>query len=672
MTTLDTAASQPDTMEAVARVENLSITFRRGALNIQAVRGVSLEVRRGEILGLVGESGSGKSVLGMSLLGLLPGEPAPVTSGAVTVCGKDMLNGSAGLRRAVRRQHLGAVFQDPMTSLNPTMRVGRQVIEAAGSEDEAVRLLRAVGIPDATRRMASFPHELSGGLRQRVMIAMAIAGRPALVIADEPTTALDVMVQAQVLALLRSLRDEIGCSFLMITHDLGVAAQIADRIAVLYAGRIAELGPTATVLHAAAHPYSAALTRSRLSLSSERGRPLVTLPGEVPDPAGPPPGCPFEPRCALARDECSVTMPEPVEVAPGHLSACILPPGEVAAAFAPAPPASRITTLDEAAADVPAAPAGRPASAAAAEPAVAARVQDVAKTFRVKSGRRRVGLQALRGVSLQVAEGESVAIVGESGSGKSTMLRVIAGLERADRGGITLGRGAGPQMVFQDAGASLTPWLTVGALIGERLRHAHLGAAQRGERVEEALAHVGLPAHVARARATQLSGGQRQRVALARATVVPPEVLLCDEPTSALDVSLAAVVLNLVARLRRELGMAVLFVTHDLSVARVVADRIAVMYLGRIVELGPAEQVVASPQHPYTKALVRAVPDLGVTPAALPGEPASPLDPPPGCAFNPRCPVAEPACADPDFLPRLIKLRGEQDRTVACIRAEVN
>ena len=672
MTTLDTAASQPDTMEAVARVENLSITFRRGALNIQAVRGVSLEVRRGEILGLVGESGSGKSVLGMSLLGLLPGEPAPVTSGAVTVCGKDMLNGSAGLRRAVRRQHLGAVFQDPMTSLNPTMRVGRQVIEAAGSEDEAVRLLRAVGIPDATRRMASFPHELSGGLRQRVMIAMAIAGRPALVIADEPTTALDVMVQAQVLALLRSLRDEIGCSFLMITHDLGVAAQIADRIAVLYAGRIAELGPTATVLHAAAHPYSAALTRSRLSLSSERGRPLVTLPGEVPDPAGPPPGCPFEPRCALARDECSVTMPEPVEVAPGHLSACILPPGEVAAAFAPAPPASRITTLDEAAAVVPAAPAGRPASAAAAEPAVAARVQDVAKTFRVKSGRRRVGLQALRGVSLQVAEGESVAIVGESGSGKSTMLRVIAGLERADRGGITLGRGAGPQMVFQDAGASLTPWLTVGALIGERLRHAHLGAAQRGERVEEALAHVGLPAHVARARATQLSGGQRQRVALARATVVPPEVLLCDEPTSALDVSLAAVVLNLVARLRRELGMAVLFVTHDLSVARVVAARIAVMYLGRIVELGPAEQVVASPQHPYTKALVRAVPDLGVTPAALPGEPASPLDPPPGCAFNPRCPVAEPACADPDFLPRLIKLRGEQDRTVACIRAEVN
>jgi peptide/nickel transport system ATP-binding protein len=273
-------------------------------------------------------------------------------------------------------------------------------------------------------------------------------------------------------------------------------------------------------------------------------------------------------------------------------------------------------------------------------------------------------------VSLHVAEGESVAIVGESGSGKSTLLRVICGLERADRGEIRLGPGAGPQMVFQDAGASLTPWLTVGTLIGERLRHARLSAAGRRERVEEALSHVGLPAHVARARAAELSGGQRQRVALARATVIPPEVLLCDEPTSALDVSLAAVVLNLVARLRRELGMAVLFVTHDLSVARVVADRIAVMYLGRIVELGPAEQVVAQPQHPYTKALVRAVPDLGVAPSALPGEPASPLDPPPGCAFNPRCPVAETSCADPDFLPRLIKLRGERGRTVACIHAE--
>jgi peptide/nickel transport system ATP-binding protein len=595
----------------VAGVEDLHVTFRRSGREIRALRGVSLDVRAGEILGLVGESGSGKSVLGMSLLGLLPSDPAPATAGRVTVCGQDVLNGSAELRRSVRRRHLGAVFQDPMTSLNPTMRVGRQVVEAAGSADEAVRLLRAVGIPDPEIRMASYPHELSGGLRQRVMIAMAVAGSPALVVADEPTTALDVMVQAQVLALLRSLRDEMGCSFLLITHDLGVAAEVADRVAVLYAGRLAELGPTRTVLRRAAHPYSLALMRARLSLSADRHRPLTTLPGEVPDPAAPPPGCAFEPRCQLAVAGCTASPPEPVPVAPDHLSACILPASEVAAAaIAPAPdwePGSGASQppTGRLAASLPPRGGGGPPG-----PERGMRVEGVDKTFRVRSGWRRGFLPALRDIELRVDEGESVAIVGESGSGKSTLLRIIAGLERAERGEIALGPGARPQMVFQDCGASLTPWLTVGSLIGERLRGERLSSAARHERVLEALAHVGLPAEVLSARASQLSGGQRQRVALARATVVPPEILLCDEPTSALDVSLAAVVINLIARLRRELGMAVLFVTHDLSVARVVADRIAVMYLGRIVELGEAEEVVAQPRHSYTKALVRAVPDF--------------------------------------------------------------
>jgi peptide/nickel transport system ATP-binding protein len=672
-------AAEPD---LVAIVSDLSVTFPRGGLRIQAVRGVSLDIRRGEILGLVGESGSGKSVLGLSVLGLLPAQAD--IAGTVCVRGNDMVQGSVALRRNVRKQHLGAVFQDPMTSLNPTMRVGRQVAEAAGSGAEAARLLKAVGIPDAERRMAAFPHELSGGLRQRVMIAMAVAGAPSLVIADEPTTALDVMVQAQVLGLLRNLRDEIGCSFLMITHDLGVAAQVADRIAVMYAGRLAELGPTADVLRTAAHPYSVALTRSRLSLSSVRGKALPTLAGEVPDPAAPPPGCPFEPRCSLRTDECTASVPAPREVATGHASACILPLADVRAAadsaaspaapesIAPADPQRPGAGENGVVSVQPAALAAeqRAAPSAAGQPAPAAHVQNVARTFRVKAGRRRVRLEALRDVSVTVAEGESVAIVGESGSGKSTLLRVVAGLDRADTGGVALGHAkARPQMVFQDAGASLTPWLTVGAMIGERLRHENLSSARKHERIEEVLTHVGLPAHVKNAKSAQLSGGQRQRVALARATVVPPEVLLCDEPTSALDVSLAAVVLNLIARLRQELGMSVLFVTHDLAVARVVADRIAVMYLGRLVEIGPAEEVVANPQHPYTKALVGAVPELGKPPAALPGEPASPLSRPPGCSFHPRCPVAEPVCADPEFDPHLIAAPGHHDRLVACIHA---
>jgi peptide/nickel transport system ATP-binding protein len=656
------AASTPEQAagpDQVAEVEDLRVTFRRGGRDIHALRGVSLQIRAGEILGLVGESGSGKSVLGLSLLGLIPPESRPVISGRVTVHGQDMLNGSADLRRRIRREHLGAVFQDPMTSLNPTMRVGRQVAEAAGSQDEAVRLMRAVGIPDAARRLSSYPHELSGGLRQRVMIAMAVAGNPSLVIADEPTTALDVMVQAQVLGLLRSLRDEIGCSVLMITHDLGVAAQVADRVAVMYAGRLAELGPAAAVLQSAAHPYSLALTRARLSVSAERGRALATLPGEVPDPADPPPGCPFEPRCALAISECVTSLPDLVLVDEGHFSACIRSPAEVTAAAQATPAGADLTA------------SGPPGDRAAVA------VRDLTKTFRVSTGRRRAQLTALGGVDLDVAEGESVAIVGESGSGKTTLLRIVAGLERADSGHVALGPGARPQMVFQDAGASLTPWLSVGTLISERLRGAGSdgaasdGTAGRRRRVTDALAHVGLPAEVASAKAAQLSGGQRQRVALARATVITPEVLLCDEPTSALDVSLAAGVLNLIGRLRRELGMAVLFVTHDLSVARVVADRIAVMYLGRVVELGDAAEVVARPRHPYTKALVSAVPELGAPLAAAPGESASPLDPPPGCAFHPRCPIAEPACADPALIPRLVRLPGDTPHTVACIRSEV-
>ena len=647
---LSEAAEPTDTAAdaaCVAAITDLHVTFRRNGRDVHALRGVSLDIATGEILGLVGESGSGKSVLGFTMLGLLP---QARVSGSVEVADTDMVTGDAKTLRKVRRLDLGAVFQDPMTSLNPTMRIGKQVAEAAGSDEEALKLLTAVGIPDPKRRFRAYPHELSGGLRQRVMIAIAIAGNPELIIADEPTTALDVTVQAQVLRLLLRLRDEIGCSIMFITHDLGVAAQISDRIAVLYAGRIAEIGPTADVLNQPAHPYTHGLLRSRLTLDTARHRKLAALAGSVPSPVTPLPGCAFAPRCVLATLACEATPPDPTTIAPGRVSACIVPFETVSTELG-----SRLTTTTE---DI--------------EPETAPAESSEPPAVVLKDGVKAFGkLQALRGISLTVADGESVALVGESGSGKSTLLRVIAGLEKPTSGTIELAGGQRPQMVFQDAGASLTPWLSVGELISERLRRNGMSRSQRQDAVAEVLERVGLPLDIAKARAGQLSGGQRQRVSLARATVVPPSVLLCDEPTSALDVSLAASVLNLIGDLRRTLDMSVVFVTHDLSVARVVADRIAVMYLGRIVEIGAADDVINDPVHPYTRALVDSIPNLGRESRVLPGEPASPLSPPTGCSFHPRCPIAIDTCSDGQLDVRLEGAPGSPHQ-IACIERKVS
>ncbi|HTH89729.1 ABC transporter ATP-binding protein [Mycobacterium sp.] len=647
---LSEAAEPTDTAAdaaCVAAITDLHVTFRRNGRDVHALRGVSLDIATGEILGLVGESGSGKSVLGFTMLGLLP---QARVSGSVEVADTDMVTGDAKTLRKVRRLDLGAVFQDPMTSLNPTMRIGKQVAEAAGSDEEALKLLTAVGIPDPKRRFRAYPHELSGGLRQRVMIAIAIAGNPELIIADEPTTALDVTVQAQVLRLLLRLRDEIGCSIMFITHDLGVAAQISDRIAVLYAGRIAEIGPTADVLNQPAHPYTHGLLRSRLTLDTARHRKLAALAGSVPSPVTPLPGCAFAPRCVLATLACEATPPDPTTIAPGRVIACIVPFETVSTELG-----SRLTTTTE---DI--------------EPETAPAESSEPRAVVLKDGVKAFGkLQALRGISLTVADGESVALVGESGSGKSTLLRVIAGLEKPTSGTIELAGGQRPQMVFQDAGASLTPWLSVGELISERLRRNGMSRSQRQDAVAEVLERVGLPLDIAKARAGQLSGGQRQRVSLARATVVPPSVLLCDEPTSALDVSLAASVLNLIGDLRRTLDMSVVFVTHDLSVARVVADRIAVMYLGRIVEIGPADDVINDPVHPYTRALVDSIPNLGRESRVLPGEPASPLSPPTGCSFHPRCPIAIDTCSDGQLDVRLEGAPGSPHQ-IACIERKVS
>jgi peptide/nickel transport system ATP-binding protein len=636
--------------DPLVEIDDLAVTFRRGAVDLPALRHVSLEIGRGEILGIVGESGSGKTVLGLSILGLLRAKPDPRVTGAVRVLGVDMVTASDSARRSLRRSSLGAIFQDPMTSLNPTMRVGKQLEEVTHSADEAMSLLDAVGIPDARQRLKAFPHELSGGQRQRVMIAMAIAGNPSLVIADEPTTALDVTVQAQVLSLILELRDRINCSFVLVTHDLSVAAQVADRVAVLYGGRLVELGETGDVLSTPLHPYTVGLLHSRISLDASRRQPLATLPGQPPDPRRLPPGCPFAPRCPIAVAACDEALPELVSSAAGSSEAACI----------------RLDAAQEVLAGTGAStpwPASKPARDT---PRLSLR--GVTKTFTIRAGlTSRHQIHALRGIDLDVYPGESLAVVGESGCGKSTLLRVIAGVVEADSGSAEIRSPSRPQMVFQDAGASLTPWRSIGELISERLRNDGVARSKLTEPLADTLRLVGLDPELARVKPGQLSGGQRQRAAIARAVVVPPSVLLCDEPTSALDVSLAATVLNLLGRLRRQLHLSVIFVTHDLAAARIVADRIAVMYLGEIVEIGPAEQIVAEPWHPYTKALIAAVPEVahrGSPPVR--GDPASPAHIPAGCPFHPRCPEAIDACRE--VVPPLAAL-DESERLVACIRA---
>jgi peptide/nickel transport system ATP-binding protein len=563
-----------DAEGAAASVDGLTVAFG----DVQALRGVTLEVGQGEIVGLVGESGSGKSVLAMALLGLLPAN-AQMTGGA-RLAGLDMVAADRETRRLARRAHAGVVFQDPMSSLNPTMRVGRQVAEAVADGAEVHELLERAGLTDPGRIADSYPHELSGGQRQRAMIAMAIARRPRLLVADEPTTALDATVQSAIVARLHGLRDELYAGILFVTHDLALAAQLADRIAVLYAGRMLELGPAADVLRAAGHPYTRGLLAARVTLDVPvRGR-LPVLDGELPDRRAPLTGCAFAPRCGGVTEACEVALPEPAP-SPLHAGedACLLPLDQRPLPTWP---------------DVPAALRGD-------EDDVALELVAVRKRFD--------GRCAVDGVNLSVRRGRCLALVGESGCGKTTTLRMAVGLLAPDEGHVRHGEG-GAQMVFQDAGASLTPWLTVRRMLTERLRTAGVQRGEREARIMETLKAVGLPYDVLDRRAAHLSGGQCQRVAIARAVIVPPVVLACDEPTSALDVSLAATVLNLLADLRDQLGMAMLFVTHDLSAARAVADEIAVMRNGQIVEQGDGEQLIASPTDAYTRELVGAIPRL--------------------------------------------------------------
>ena len=649
--------------EPIAAVRDLDVSFDTTHGRVHALRGVSLDLRPGEVLALVGESGSGKSVLSSCLLGLPPESRRNSIGGSVIIAGVDMLADSSARRRTVRRRLLGAVFQDPLTSLDPTMRVGTQLTERGVSVKRANRNLSQAGVPEPRQRTRQWPHELSGGLRQRVMLAMALGadgklggpgveavfdeeGSPLLIVADEPTTALDVSVQAQVLLLFDRLRREHGCALLLVTHDLGVAASIADRIAVLYAGRLCEVGPASEVLAAPRHPYTAGLLHARLELDEDS----VPLPihGAPPDPLRLPEGCAFAPRCEHATRACRDSLPELQADDAGRLFACVNP-------LAAAPDGAPSGT----------AAAARPVVAQAAARAEAVlTVNDVSKTFRV-SGSRRDRLHAVAGVSLSVPEGGSVAIVGESGCGKTTLLRIACGLLEPDRGSVKWADGLRPQLIFQDAGSSLTPWLSIGTQVAERLRSEGSRQARR-EAAVELLERVGLDRRAAKSLPRQLSGGQRQRAAIARALASAPRLLVCDEPVSALDASLSLRILEMLAEIRDQLRVAVLMVTHDLAAARHVADDVLVMYLGRVVEAAPASQLFLDPKHPYTRGLRAACPtrEAGRLAPTLQGEPPSAVGETVGCAFAGRCPDVEPGCRERTQV--LEPVNDDATRQVAC------
>jgi len=635
----------------VLRVSALDVRLPTEDGEVHAVRGVDFELQPGEVLAIVGESGSGKSITSLAILGLLP-KTAKV-SGSVQFGGRELLGLPEAELRHVRGRSIAMVFQDTMTSLNPVYRIGDQIAETLRAHDSridgaavrrrSVELLEAVGISGARQRLDQFPHELSGGTRQRVVIAIAMANRPDVIIADEPTTALDVTVQAQVLEVLKLAHVETGAAMVLITHDLGVVAGIADRVLVMYAGRPVEVGTVDEIFYQPRMPYTVGLLGSVPRLDERASTRLTPIPGRPPPALDRPSGCPFHPRCPLARQACTETEPPlaPIGIAT-HMSACHFSAEVNSTIFAAADPAP---------AETPVAPGD-----------VVLRVSKVTKHFPVRSGgivRRRIGeTAAVDDVSFELRSNETLGLVGESGSGKSTTGRMILQLLPVTTGSIEFeGRELTTlptrqlrrlrrdiQIVFQDPYASLDPRMSVSSILGEAMRIHGVSHGAQATRVAQLLDLVDLePAHANRF-PHEFSGGQRQRIGIARALALNPKMLILDEPVSALDVSVRAGVINLLQELKRRLQLSYLFIAHDLSIIRLIADRVAVMYLGVIVETAVTSELFSRPAHPYTQALLSAVPNPDPNTERsrrriiLSGEVTTPFAPVQGCRFRTRCP----------------------------------
>jgi peptide/nickel transport system ATP-binding protein len=657
-------------MTAVLDVKGLGIKYHTRDGILTAIRDVDFTVGERQIVGIVGESGCGKSTVAAALLRLLPPN-GEISAGRLLFKGQDLRQLTEDQMRDLRGTQISMIFQDPMTSLNPVFSIETQMLDALKAHNpksseaqlraRALQMLERVGIPDAERRIKEYPHQFSGGMRQRIMIASALMSNPALLIADEPTSALDVTLEAQIVDLIRGLRDELGTSILYITHDLGVVAQLCDQVVVMYAGNVVEAGDVFNVFDNPKHPYTRALLRSHPSRGHRVAR-LTTIPGRVPSLRELPAGCKFAPRCAFATERCFQIEPQYLQAGDqrilchslDHITAPVQADGPDAETPAPQPHPDYLERL-----------AGLPMQKVV-------ETRDLCMYFYDRPGivdqiiRRKMGrVQAVDGVTITVKGGETLALVGESGSGKTTLGRVILRLERPTSGdvvvdGIDITRlaqskirpmRARMQMIFQDPTSSLSPRMRVSSILMEPFRIHREPVSDPKAKVVELLATVGLAAEQADKYPHQLSGGQARRVGIARALALNPDLLVADEPTSGLDVSVAAGVLNLLKDLRERLNLTYIIITHNLNVISFIADRVAVMYLGKIVELAPTDDIFDHTQHPYTEALMSAIaiPDPHLREARkriiLQGEIPSPRRPPSGCPFHPRCRYAEARCA---------------------------
>jgi peptide/nickel transport system ATP-binding protein len=658
----DAAPSSPWLLQ----VEDLHVHFVTSRGVVRAVEGISYTVRTGEVVALVGESGCGKSVSSLAIMRLLAKPAGRIVAGRILFEGRDLLKLTDDEMREIRGRDISMIFQEPMTSLNPVLTIGFQIMEPLlihlgmdmkAARKRAAELLKMVGIPDAERRLDQYPHQFSGGMRQRVMIAIGLACNPKLIIADEPTTALDVTIQAQILKLMKDLSRDLGIAMVVITHNLGIVARYADRVNVMYAAKLTEQAGARELFSKPLHPYTAGLLRSVPRLDRPRGLKLETIDGMPPNLLAPPPGCRFAPRCLAKVPESEEAPPPLVEVLPGHHSACVRA-FEMAKVGAEGLGLARASLLPP-----------EPKDIDVSQPIMSVRglktYFEVSTGFKALSSSRGV-VRAVDGLSFDVFRGETLGLVGESGCGKTTVGRTLLRLENASEGTIAfqgndVTRVSGAalkayrrqiQVIFQDPYSSLNPRMTIGEIIAEPMNVYKLQPDRKAARarVSELLQQVGLFEYMAERYPHELSGGQRQRVGIARALAMEPSFIVCDEPVSALDVSIQAQIINLLEELQQKLGLTYLFIAHDLAVVRHISDRVVVMYLGKAMEIADRDALYASPLHPYTRALLDAVPipdpelEARREYKVLGGEVPSPLNPPQGCVFHTRCPRASEEC----------------------------